>query len=201
MTIISLLLRNILLKDFNYLFIVWNLFLAFVPIIIQQLSLKHVSVGSKLWYLTMASWLLFLPNAPYIVTDLIHPITSFQRGKVAGLPLGFLSVISAAGLGLMWYFRSLRFFEKQLDHLGFSDPLRRATIALVALATGCGVWMGRTLRLNTWDVLTKPWQVVTQSAQFITTPMYAEWIFVTALILWCCWRVYERWYWVSEVIE
>jgi len=201
MAFTSLLLRNILLEDWNYLFLIWNLFLAYVPLLIQQLSLKHVKVGSKSWYSLVVAWLLFLPNAPYIVTDLIHPLTAVQKGLAFGVPLGFLSVISAALLGLLWFLRSLRYFDEQLDQLGFSEPLRRVTIAMITLATGCGVWMGRTLRFNTWDVLTQPWEIITDSVWLITTPMYAEWIIVTSLLLWGGWRAYERWSWVGEVVE
>ncbi len=198
---ISLLLRNMLMGHWNYLFIAWNLFLAYVPILIQQLSLKRFPIGSLPWYAAMAAWLLFLPNAPYIVTDLIHPMTAFQKGVAFGLPLGLLSVGSAAILGMLWFLRSLRHFDEQLDQLGCGDHLRRSSIALITLATACGIWMGRTLRFNTWDVLTKPWEVVTDSAWFIATPMYSEWILVTALILWAVWRAYQRWSWVGEVVE
>ncbi|MFK8054563.1 MAG: DUF1361 domain-containing protein [Saprospiraceae bacterium] len=201
MAFMSLLLRNILLDDLNYLFLIWNLFLAYVPLLIQQLTLKHARSGSKWWYAAIAAWLLFLPNAPYIVTDFIHPVQSIQKGYSFGVPLGILSVGSAAAVGLLWYFRSLRYFDKQLDQLGIGEHLRRGAIALVTLATGCGVWMGRTLRLNTWDVLTKPWEVISDSAHFIVTPMYAEWILVTALLLWGSWRAYECWSWVGGVVE
>jgi len=198
---ISLLFRNMLMENWNYLFLIWNLFLAFVPILIQQLTLKRVTLGSKYWYVGMTAWLLFLPNAPYILTDLIHPITAFLEGRVIGLPLGFLSVLTAGLLGMLWFLRSLRHFDEQLDQLGFNEHFRRGIIALVTIATACGVWMGRGLRLNTWDVLTKPWEVVADSAHFIVTPFYTEWILVTALVLWAAWRAYERWSWVGEVVE
>lgn len=201
MAFVSVFLRNILLDNWNYLFLIWNLCLAYVPLFILQLSLKHVSIGSKWWYVLMGGWLLFLPNAPYIVTDFVHPISAMLKGKTVGVPLGILSIASAASLGLLWYLRSLRYFDWQLDQLGFSESLRRIVLAAVTFATGCGVWMGRTLRLNSWDVLTNPLKVVNESAHFISSPLYAEWIFVTALLLWGSWRAYERWSWVGEVVE
>ncbi len=198
---ISLLLRNMLMEHWDYLFLLWNLFLAFVPILIQQLSLKLATVGSKFWYTILMVWLLFLPNAPYIVTDLMHPIVAYKQGLAFGLPLGLLSVCFTALLGMLWFSRSLRHFDEQLHQLGWDERSRRFAIALVILATACGVWMGRVLRFNTWDVLTKPWQVMSDSAHFISTPIYAEWILVTAIILWGTWRAYERWSWVGEVVE
>ena len=201
MVVLSLLLRNILLDEWNYLFLVWNLFLAYVPLLIQQLSLKHVKPKSWGQLSLMLVWLLFLPNAPYIVSDLIHPFYGVIEARVVGLPLGFLSVMSAAILGLLWYLRSLSYFDHQLNLMGLNVQLRRGAIALVSLATGCGVWMGRSLRLNTWDVVTKPWEVVVESANFLSAPMYAEWALVSALLLWATWRAYERWSWIGEVVE
>lgn len=199
--LLSLLLRNMMLEDWNYLFLIWNLLLAYIPLLLFKLSQKQVAIGSKYWYAIVAAWALFLPNAPYIVTDLIHPITAFQKGLVLGLPLGVLSVLAAAILGMLWFLRSLHHFNDQLDQLGFSEHLRRGITALLVLATAAGIWMGRVLRFNTWDVLTKPWDVVSNSSHLITTPLYAEWILVSALLLWSSWRAYERWSWIGEVVE
>jgi hypothetical protein len=83
-----------------FIFLTWNLFLAWIPFLLSlSIAAVHSRGGprSLLWVLG-AGWLLFLPNAPYILTDFIH------LGKVGGAPLWFDSALigtfAAAGLAL-----------------------------------------------------------------------------------------------------
>ena len=58
-------------QQINYIFLLWNLFLAWLPLLFALLALRW----QKRPFLALAAaflWLLFFPNAPYLVTDLIH---------------------------------------------------------------------------------------------------------------------------------
>jgi uncharacterized membrane protein len=144
-------------RQIEYLFLGWNLFLAWVP---YGLSLairwQHARRVRTLWLVPLfVLWLGFLPNAPYLVTDLIH-----LRYR-ATAPLWFDSVMVAsfawAGVGLGA--ASLRDCSHVVRVRG--GPFAAAGfIALVALATGFGIYLGRFVRLNTWDVATRPGTVL-----------------------------------------
>ncbi len=72
LSIVLLMIRMKLTHSFFYLFLVWNLFLAVIPFAITSylVSLPKLNkLSSALWF---GLWLLFLPNSPYIITDLLH---------------------------------------------------------------------------------------------------------------------------------
>jgi uncharacterized membrane protein len=140
-------------RQHDYLFLAWNLFLAWVPyaVALAIRSLHARRVRTLLLVPLFAVWLGFLPNAPYLVTDFIH-----LRYR-ASAPLWFDAVMLAsfawAGVGLGA--ASLRACSHVVRVR--RGPLAAAGfIALAALATGFGIYLGRFVRLNTWDVATRP---------------------------------------------
>ena len=59
----------------TYIFLVWNLFLAWMPLFIALfiwLLFRNGLLNITLWSVMACLWLLFYPNAPYIITDLVH---------------------------------------------------------------------------------------------------------------------------------
>ncbi len=154
-------------RERAYLFLVWNLFLAWVPygcaIAIRALHRRRLSGLALVPFFLI--WLGFLPNAPYLVTDFVH-----LRFRV-GAPLWFDAVMLAAfawagvGLGsasLRVCTHVVRVRAGSLAVLAFTP--------LVALATGFGIYLGRFLRLNTWDVATKPGTVLVQTLSPLVDP-------------------------------
>ena len=143
----------------EYLFLVWNLFLAWVPYVcalaIRELHRRRA--GALALLPLFALWLGFLPNAPYLVTDFIH-----LRYR-ASAPLWFDAVMLAsfawAGVGLGAV--SLRSCTHVVRVRGGAWAAA-AFVPLASLATGFGVYLGRFVRLNTWDVATKPGTVLVQ---------------------------------------
>lgn len=136
----------------TYVFLSWNLFLAIIPFAISSFILLYEQKISKLLLLPLVfSWLVFFPNAPYIITDLFH---LDQRQNV---PLWYdlMLILSFCFNGLILTFLSLadihRVLNKRFDKLiGWLFVL--ASIFL----TGFGVYVGRYLRWNSWDVLANP---------------------------------------------
>ncbi len=134
----------------TYHFYLWNLFLAAIPIAFSRKLATHKTIN---WASSMliAAWLLFFPNAPYVITDIFH---FYQR---PGMPLWYdlLLVFSATWNGLIAGFISLMQVDKFLAlHTG--KKMHAALISIFMFAASSGVYLGRFLRFNSWDVVTKP---------------------------------------------
>ncbi|MCC6723814.1 MAG: DUF1361 domain-containing protein [Saprospiraceae bacterium] len=136
----------------TFLFLIWNLFLAWIP---YTLSLIIPRVPSRWIALPLLLiWLVFLPNAPYIITDLLH---IHYR---AGVPLWYdvMMIFSFAWTGLLLGFISLLDVQSYLDKLLGE---KNAAIIIWAVIGLCafGVYLGRYQRWNTWDLLLEPYQL------------------------------------------
>jgi uncharacterized membrane protein len=138
-------------------FLVWNLLLAMIPFLASGLLVRAVRQGQSVMARTFwfALWLLFLPNAPYIVTDLVHlhprPPVAFWYDialqysfTFAGVVLGYASVADVQAL--------VR--RSRGEAAGW-------VLAVAALmAAGFGVYLGRFVRWNSWDALVHPHRVL-----------------------------------------
>ena len=147
-------LRIVWTGNITYLFLVWNLFLAWVPLLLALRVSEHhgagVCSGWKLLALG-AMWLCFFPNAPYIFTDFIHLNTWFRGHYWFDLTL----ILLIAFTGFMLGFVSLYLMQSVVaERFG-----RRASwwfILAVAALSGFGIYLGRFLRWNSWDVVLHP---------------------------------------------
>jgi uncharacterized membrane protein len=155
-------------------FLPWNLTLAFVP---YALSLAALRLAPRRWPLLplgLAS-LLFLPNAFYVATDLIH---LRPRAPVpAWYDVGLLALCAGTGwlLGLL----AMRIWKRLLaPHL--SGRALWAGTGVVALLSGYGIYLGRFLRWNSWDLLRAPGKLLVQIASHLIPPWDLEIAGVTA---------------------
>lgn len=146
--------RALVTQRLDYLFLVWNLLLAWAP-------LCFVSVAALLYFWRgwksapflgcAILWLLFLPNAPYIVTDFIH----LRPRAPVPLWLDVFLVMSFASTGLMLGFISLNVMHRIAAHaLGWKAGWA-FTSAILALC-GFGLYLGRFIRLNSWEPILNP---------------------------------------------
>ena len=135
-----------------FLFLVWNLFLAVIPFAIStMLGTAKGPLRARLLVPVGAAWLLFFPNAPYILTDLFH------LERRAGVPLWYdlALILSCAWNGLMLAYASLADMQRLVQlRLGTGAGWAFATLAL--LLSSFGIYLGRYLRFNSWDVLANP---------------------------------------------
>lgn len=92
-------------------------------------------------------WLLLIPNAPYIVTDLIH--LSHRHG--APLIYDAFMIFAFAWAGLLMFFYSLQDIERIIISK-YGEKIARIKIPAIILLSSIGVYMGRYLRFNSWDV-------------------------------------------------
>ena len=144
-------------------FLWWNLFLAWVPWF-ASLVLPRVKNGITFW-LTTAFWLAFFPNAPYLLTDLVH-----LRHR-APVPLWFdvLFLASFAWAGCLVGWDSLsRVHEALMKRHG---ALKAGVFVFLCIALcGVGVFLGRFERLNSWELVTAPMRVVASSIESLQQP-------------------------------
>jgi len=133
-----------------YGFLVWNLILAYVPFFITN-SIKTVQLKTLPFFVAFVIWLLFLPNAPYIITDIFH------LKRQTSMPVWFdlLLVISFAFNGIVLFFLSVYDMYTILQK-NFSVAKAWIITTCIFFLTGFGIYLGRFLRFNSWDVLSNP---------------------------------------------
>jgi uncharacterized membrane protein len=135
-------------------FLLWNLFLAWIPLVLALLACDTYRNGSgRSWrFLGLAgAWLLFFPNAPYIFTDVTHLTTRFHGHFWVDLVL----ILICALTGLVLGFVSLFLMQAVVSRM-FGRAASWLFIAAVAGLSGFGIYLGRFLRFNSWDVVFRP---------------------------------------------
>ncbi len=148
-----------------YLFLVWNIFLAWIPFMISHLFEKMVNQNKWKRGIVFCCWLAFFPNALYIVTDLIH----LQQESTVPKWFDAVLLFSAAVVGLMMAFISLHRVEKFLKST-VNKMMLSPLIVLILFLGSFGVYLGRFLRWNSWDILRNPFQLLTSIGHRIISP-------------------------------
>lgn len=154
---LSLLLIRAKLTNSIYLFfLIWNLFLAVIPYAITTLLNVHDKLFKNKFKCTflLLTWLAFLPNSFYIVTDLIHIV----RSKGSLLYLDLVIISSFAITGFMFGILSLIEIEKKIAPF-VSSIIKVTLIPSISLLCGFGIYIGRELRYNSWDIISNPLQL------------------------------------------
>jgi uncharacterized membrane protein len=145
-------------------FMLWNLFLAAIPaalalVLFTRRDVTRPGRRSVVWWIGLGVWVLFLPNAPYLLTDVVHMIHDIQSSHSdswAYLVISTYAVLFA--LGLASYALSLQLFRWFL-HRTVRARLVAPTIVLVHGLCVIAMYLGRYIRLNSWDVVLAPQQV------------------------------------------
>jgi len=138
---------------YDFRFLIWNLILAWIPLLIALIVYDRYRRGRPLLLLAPALvlWLLFLPNAPYIVTDFVH----LSAGSPAPLWLDGVEVSAFAWTGMLLGFVSLYLVHAVARHRLGAVPSWIGVLCVLGLV-GVGVYLGRVKRWNSWDLLTQP---------------------------------------------
>lgn len=146
-SIVLLTYRIIKSDGLSYIFLVWNLFLAFIPWWISDYMKRQYKLTSIHLPIVLL-WLLFLPNAPYILTDLFHLKPRLD------LPLWYdlILVLSFALTGMMVFFKSLKDMLSLLKNRIGEFYVAIITPLLFWLVS-YGLYLGRYLRFNSWDIV------------------------------------------------
>ncbi len=137
-------------------FLPWNLFLAYVPYAISSWLGSNARISASKWKtaFVLLVWLLFIPNSFYIMTDLFH-LGNFQH---APLWYDLAMILSCAWNGLLLGLLSVRQVEKIIT--GIYGVFNEWKFVLpVMFLNALGIYIGRYLRFNTWDVVTSPFNL------------------------------------------
>jgi uncharacterized membrane protein len=184
----------------DYIFLIWNLFLAWLPLLFALLACREFCQKSGLtWRFRAfgAAWLLFFPNAPYIFTDLIHLTTRFYGQFWVDLVL----ILSCALTGFVLGFLSLFLMQAIVAQI-VGRPASWLFIALVACLSGFGIYLGRFLRFNSWDVIYKPLELcrgignwaadpLAHSSSYAFPVLFAMFLFVAYLMLYALTHLHQ----------
>lgn len=138
--------------------IVWNLFLAFIPLLLSfWLFLRRTKKRSLFWWLGLIIFIVFLPNAPYLLTDIIHLIEAIRAGysiwitTLVFIPLHLLAI----WVGWEAYVVSLINNSHYLKKNGAAKFVVVNELIIHGLSA-IGIFLGRFRRFNSWDLVTKP---------------------------------------------
>jgi uncharacterized membrane protein len=171
---IALLLIRIKLHQSMYLsFLVWNLCLAIIPFAITTGLMSSKKTNKLVLFFFFGIWFLFLPNAPYIVTDLMHLTRTDQNF----LWLDILMIVSFAFNGLILFFLSLSDMEKLLKPYLKPRVLTLLMLAIFGL-NAFGVYLGRFLRYNSWEIINNPLALFSDIFEIIVKPNVEAWVFI-----------------------
>ena len=163
----------------TYVFLLWNLFLAFIPFLVSCFLSVNIRIINNKWLLGSALllWLLFIPNSFYILTDLVHLIYIQSAPKWFDL----LLLLSFAWNGLLFGIASVRKIEVILLHI-YGRSFSLAIIFLVMWLNALGIYVGRFLRYNSWDIVAQPFSLFSDLFNILASPFSnsMEWIMISA---------------------
>lgn len=148
--------------------LVWNLFLAWIPYVFSMLAAAIQRLFPRRWWLLIVPggmWLIFLPNAAYIVTDFFHLMPR------ASIPLWYdiLMLTTFSWTGIFLAIASLRTMQILVSI--YIGKFLAWTFAGLALGlTGLGIYLGRFERWNSWDLLAQPDSVLADVVNRLANP-------------------------------
>ncbi|GAB4330795.1 MAG: DUF1361 domain-containing protein [Leptolyngbyaceae cyanobacterium] len=165
--------------------IIWNLFLAFIPLALSfWLYRRKTKVRSLLWWVAFVVFLAFLPNAPYLLTDVIHLIRATRMGYsvwiivLIFIPLHLFAILA----GFQAYVISVMNQSSYLKRIGAGKFIVWSELITHALCA-IGVYMGRFLRFNSWDLATDPGNVLLVTLDDVTAKKPLLVIFISFIVL------------------
>ena len=156
----------------NLAFMVWNSFLALVPLVLSFWLFRGRGSHDRriAWWIGLAVFVAFLPNAPYVLTDIIHLVRDIRSGQsIWAITLILVpQYVVFIGLGMVAYTLSIVNLDRYLSREGKSRWVWPAELTLHGLSA-IGIYLGRFLRFNSWDLLTKPTLVVGDTLALLST--------------------------------
>lgn len=151
------------LFDKSGFWLVENTILAWIPVVLALLVFRAWDDDSgpdrrsPLWWFGLVLFVLFLPNAPYVVTDLVHLRGDIQHlgpdGPAATTILPVYALFIASGFAA--YYLALLILGRYLDRVGLDRYRGQLLLGLHALVA-VGIFLGRWSRLNSWEPVVSP---------------------------------------------
>ena len=149
-------------------FLVWNLFLAYIPYWLTKPLLKTVKeknrkISSALIFI---AWIVFLPNAPYILTDLFH----LQQRPEAPIWFDLILILAFAMNGLVLWFASVIRLHNFIE-IKYRTILGKIFVLSTIILSSIGIYLGRYGRWNSWDLISNTQGLFVDILHRITHPL------------------------------
>jgi uncharacterized membrane protein len=162
-----------------YDFLVWNLVLAWVPFALALAAYANARRGGGPFVVVLGVlWLLFFPNAPYLLTDFIH----LHESLTTPLWYDALMLAAFAWTGLALGFASLYVMQTIWQRAAGALVSWLGVVGALALAS-FGVYLGRFLRFNSWDALVRPGQIADVVRNDLENPFQHPRLFAALVVL------------------
>lgn len=182
-SIVMVLIRVTMTGSVLFLFLPWNLFLAWLPLLLSGKLMRSPSLieNKTKFVFLFITWLLFIPNSFYILTDLFHLKLRDESNRWFDLTL----IFSFAWNGLLMGILSVRQMEKIFIHC-FGWKNEWYFVLPVMWLNAFGIFIGRYLRYNSWDVISNPFQLLDDIGYMVTHPFrnFYPWAMI------CCFTVF-----------
>lgn len=193
------------LSRYNH-WIAWNLFLAFIPFVlsfylfrgylshfnrrsarstIAQTPAQAINLSrSPWWWIALAVYIAFLPNAPYVLTDIIHLIQATWATPSFVIVTFFYIPLHAGAILLAFEFYVIAVINQgaYLRRIGWAKYVLWVE-GLTHILCAVGIYLGRFLRLNSWDIIVTPKSVVMITLNELTQKRPLAVMAVSALVL------------------
>lgn len=159
-------------------FIPWNLFLAILPLYFSY----RLDYGHKFFkWVWLIAWLAFFPNAMYIITDLFHLKKMRTIPEWYDLLILFSSAVTGVLIGYLSLFNVERFLARLMD--------RRIVTSIIGaffLLCGYGIYLGRYLRWNSWDIVADPFALLDDVKEEVFHPFHNKecWLLTLLFGVW-----------------
>ncbi len=169
-----LIVRMLYTSTFSFSFLTWNLFLAWLPVYFCNKAAEAQNKYVKILLLMLT--VLFLPNAPYIITDLFH----LKKPLIAPVWMDVLLILSFAIVGLIYFLVTVKKLLWIAAHQYEIRYMQKWLKAPLMVLTSYGIYLGRFLRFNSWDVVTNPVELISKLCNsFMNLSHYKETLAIT----------------------
>ncbi len=199
--------RVLVTRDRLYSFLLWNLFLSWIPYLISMLILfllsrENLKFKGPIIGVFGFLWLLFFPNAPYIFTDIIHivrmPALTYRHTLLSPNSILWYDItlnLAFAFIGHIIGLTSLLIVHKICENR-YDKGIAWVFVCFVMLLSGFGIYVGRFIRLNSWDILNDTLNTVLTLLDSISfravlfSMVFGFFIFLTYLIIYSLQNLY-----------
>ena len=187
----------------NFRWMGWNLFLAVIPCILSFILFAKRSPKQLpqniIWWFGLAVFILFLPNAPYIITDIIHFVKDSRLPNISSNGVIFVLIpqyIVFILLGFQCYVLSI---IKLIQYISWIKLIKNTTWLEISINLLCavGVYLGRVNRLNSWYAFSQPRRVIYDAVNNLDNPNF---FFGTILFFGIFTSLYYIFKWINLAI-
>lgn len=160
--------RIVYTRSIGYIFLIWNVFLAWLPLyfslICTNIKFKYKSCS----YLVGLLWIIFYPNAPYVLTDFIH-LSRYRfyedivYGEISSsnfaIWYNFFLISIFIIIGLVLSYVSLSIMHKYIREK-YNTFIGWVFVVIISVLSGFAIYLGRFVRINSWEIVTSPMKLI-----------------------------------------